>query len=277
MSDRHFLEMLQAQRERGKHLWIGLDPNFNLIPRHIEGSEEDRIFEFVTRIAEATADIALVFKPNLWFYLARGAAGLAALVRICQRIREDAPNVPIILDGKFGDIAETVEQARQLAYDACQADAVTVNPYLGYEAVASLLNDPRKFGYALCHTTNPGAGEFQHLTVSGSTHQLYERVAAAVANTWGGNAGLVLGATYPKQIELARQVAPKLELLIPGVGKQGGPLEDAYKAARQGGGGFMMGVASKIGHASQGADFAQAARQAAENYHRQIEAVRLAA
>jgi orotidine-5'-phosphate decarboxylase len=209
----------------GTVLCLGLDPDPDGLPggfsRDLSGIER-----FVALLLEAALPRVAAVKPNLAFFEAHGPAGLAAL----ERLRASVPgDVPLIADGKRGDIATTAAHQAVALFDAIGADAVTVNPYLGAEAIAPFLERADRFAYVLCRTSNPGAGELQDLVVeagdggSEPRERLHERVAR-LANGWGpgGTIGLVVGATAPHELPRIRSIAPGLPFLVPGVGAQGG-------------------------------------------------------
>jgi orotidine-5'-phosphate decarboxylase len=224
-----YLELLGARvRATGTVLCLGLDPDPDGLPtgfsRDLAGVER-----FVALLLEAALPRVAAVKPNLAFFEAHGSAGLAAL----ERVRASVPgDVPLIADGKRGDIATTAAHQAIALFDAIGADAVTVNPYLGAEAIAPLLDRADRFAYVLCRTSNPGAGELQDLVIEASDdgserrERLHERVAR-LASGWGpgGTVGLVVGATAPDELHTIRSIAPGLPFLVPGVGAQGGAVD----------------------------------------------------
>jgi len=241
----------------GSVLCLGLDPDPAAMPptlsRDVGGIER-----FGRLVLEAALPFAAAVKPNLAFFEAWGSTGLAALERLRAAVPAD---VPVILDGKRGDIGST--SARQAAglFDALGADAITVNPYLGEAAIAPLLERTDRFAYVLCRTSNPGAEELQALHVvedaetGAPAEPLWARVARRAAG-WGpgGTVGLVVGATAPADLQSARAVAPALPFLVPGVGAQGGDLDavlahgpaTAGRAAGRAGGGLLVNVSRAI-------------------------------
>jgi len=224
-----YLARLDARmRAVGSVLCLGLDPTIDGLPdgfsRDLAGLER-----FAALLLEAAVPYAAAVKPNLAFFEAYGSAGMAALERLRARIPGD---VPIIADAKRGDIGTTAARQAVALFDELGADAVTVNPYLGAEAVAPLMEREDRFAYLLCRTSNPGAGELQDLVVaahpaSGApAERLHERVAR-LATGWGrgGTVGLVVGATAPDELAAIRAIAPGLPFLVPGVGAQGGDID----------------------------------------------------
>jgi len=228
-----YLERLAARsRATGTVLCLGLDPDPDALPvgfsRDLAGIER-----FAALVLEAATPVAAAVKPNLAFFEAFGSAGLAALERLRATIH---PDVPVIADAKRGDIGSTAARQAVALFDALGADAVTVSPYLGAEAIAPLLERLDRFAYVLCRTSNPGAGEVQDLEVaphaaSGAPgERLHERIAR-LAMGWGngGTVGLVVGATAPDELAGIRSIAPGLPFLVPGVGAQGGAIEPVLR------------------------------------------------
>ena len=181
-------------------LCVGLDSDFNKIPEFLKSKQYPQ-FAFNREIIEVTADLVSVYKPNIAFYeSAQGLAGLLQLKKTVDYIKENYPEIPVILDAKNADIESTNEGYVTFAFDYIQADAITLHPYLGKEALKPFLDRKDKALFILCRTSNPGAGEFQDLTVNGLP--LYQVVAKQVAKKWNenGNCGLLVGATYPSEL-----------------------------------------------------------------------------
>jgi orotidine-5'-phosphate decarboxylase len=224
-----YLDRLAARSAAvGTVLCVGLDPDPAALP---EGFSPDvhGLERFARLLAESAAPFAAAIKPNLAFFEAFGSEGLAVL----ERIRGDLPaDLPVVLDVKRGDIGSTVARQAVALFDRLGADAVTVNPYLGSEAILPLLSREDRFAYVLCRTTNPGAGEFQGLVVAADpaidapAEPLYLRVARR-ARAWGlgTTVGLVAAATAPAELAAIRATAPGLPFLVPGIGAQGGQLQ----------------------------------------------------
>jgi orotidine-5'-phosphate decarboxylase len=255
-----YLDRLAARSAAtGTVLCVGLDPDPAALPpgfsRDLAGVEA-----FARLVLEAAAPAAAAVKPNLAFFEAFGSAGLAALERIRGAVPAD---LPVIADAKRGDIGSTAARQAVALYDVLGADAITVSPYLGEEAIAPLLERTDRFAYVLCRTSNPGAAELQNLIVEAERtdgddlprEPLYARVARR-ATTWGpgGTVGLVVGATAPDELRAIRAVAPGLGFLVPGVGAQGGDetavLRDGRMTAEPGasrpGGGLLVNVSRGI-------------------------------
>jgi orotidine-5'-phosphate decarboxylase len=261
-------ELLARHFEDGRHLAVGLDPDLRRIPGSFapEAEPGERVIEFNRRIVAATADLAAAYKPNAAFYEALGAEGFRALSETVTAIRDNAPNAAVILDAKRADIGSTNAGYVAAAFEELGADAVTVHPYLGGEALAPFLERADKLVFVLARTSNPGAGEFQDLVADGVP--LYRHVARAVANDWNaaGNCGLVVGATYPEEMRAIREdVPPTMPILIPGAGAQGGDVAAVVTANRGAGSdAFLINASRSILYASDGTDFAEAARSAAQ-------------
>lgn len=271
-----FNELLQKQWEKQRFLCVGLDADYAKLPKEIQRSSvSDSIYEFNRLIIEATAEFSGAYKPNIAFYEGYGLEGLDALVRTNRYLREHYPEIPIILDAKRADIGSTNQGYVKMVEDIFLAHAITVHPYLGKEALMPFLERSHLGVIVLCHTSNPGAAEFQDLAVAGE-QPLYQKVAEAVHREWNtyGNCSLVLGATYPEQLAEVRKLAPDLPFLIPGVGAQGGDLEQTVKNGLDArGAGIIINASRSIIYASSGADFAEAARNEAEKMDRAIKAV----
>jgi orotidine-5'-phosphate decarboxylase len=257
-----FTERLRARWDAGTLLCIGLDPEAERLPDGLGGASVPEAFVAFNRaIVEATADLVCAYKPNAAFYEAHGPAGVEALVRTIALIHERAPGVPALLDAKRGDMANTNRLYARAVFDACDADAVTVQPYQGEEALTPFLERAERGVFVLCRTSNPGAVEMQDLAVGGAP--LYLALARRVAEHWNvrGNCGLVVGATWPDELRAIRAAAPELPILLPGIGAQGGDLEASVRAGRDARGqGLLVSASRSVLYASDGVDFAQAAR-----------------
>jgi orotidine-5'-phosphate decarboxylase len=250
---------LEARRRAADSLLcVGLDPELARLPAGLRRDPEG-VYRFTAAIAEATADSA-AFKPNFAFYEALGPAGMEVLRRLIAAIPVD---IPIIGDAKRSDIGNTARLYAHAAFDVYGCDAMVVNPYQGRDSVEAYLAHPGRGVYVLARTSNPGAADFQDIVVDGES--LYLRVMRA-AQGWqrAGTLGFVVGATAPEQLRLARLAAPQAQLLVPGIGAQGGDLASAIRdGCRADGGGVLISASRSILYASSGADFADAARQEA--------------
>jgi orotidine-5'-phosphate decarboxylase len=253
-------KLLDASRKNNSWLCIGLDPDPELVPA-------TDVLRFNKAIIEATSDLVCAYKPNLAFYEALGAEGLAILQKTVEHIPSDTP---VIGDAKRGDIGNTAKAYAKALFSVLGFDAATVNPYLGYDSVEPFINYQDRGVFILCRTSNKGATDFQSLRTDGLP--LYE-VVAQKAKEWDvhGNVGLVVGATYPEELKRVRSICPDMPLLIPGVGAQGGDLASAvgYGVDAKGEN-AIINVSRQILRASRGKDFAQAARNTAERIRNQI-------
>ncbi|MEK7171168.1 MAG: orotidine-5'-phosphate decarboxylase [Patescibacteria group bacterium] len=285
------MTMLQAKWDEGKFVCVGLDSELSKIPESAERSNDERtLFNFNRRIIDATKDLVCAYKPNIAFFEAEPDIGVYALERIIKHIRRVAPYVPVILDAKRGDIGNTNLGYVRAAFDYLCANAVTVHPYLGQEAMKPFLDRADKGIFVLCRTSNPGAGEFQDLEVrspvaAGAVHvvptsenstPLYQYVARQVANEWNanGNCALVVGAPYPEDLGKVRSIVGDMPILIPGVGFQqkDTPLEEQVRLVVTNGKnnqnqGMIINSSRGIIFASSGPDFAEAARRETQKLH----------
>lgn len=200
-------------------LCVGLDPK-----------EDKYIFEFNKRIIDHTYDLVCCYKPQYAFYASHGLTGLKALIQTIKYIQLNFPQIPVILDAKRGDIGSTAEQYGKEAFDIYSADAVTVNPFLGFDSLKPFLERKDKGIVILARTSNPGASDFQDLMVSKTP--LYMKIAEKVVawNKIYKNCLMVMGATWPEQLRKVRLIAPEMFFLIPGIGAQGGDLRKTLKA-----------------------------------------------
>lgn len=249
-------KLAAAWASSGSMLCVGLDPDLSRMPAPLDGGA-DAIERFCCAIVDATADLVCAYKPQIAHFSAQRAE--ATLEAVCGYIRDRHPNVPILLDAKRGDIGPTAEFYAHEVFGRYGADAVTYNPYLGTDAAEPLL--ARGAVFALCRTSNPGAGDLQDLDAGG--RPVYERVAEMVATRWTqhGECGLVVGATYPEQLGSVRQLAGDLPILVPGVGAQEGNVTASVTAgATAAGTGLLVSSSRDVLYASAGDDFAEAAR-----------------
>ena len=261
-----FLDMLgAAERQNQSLLCVGLDPDPAKFPAGLKG-DASKIYDFCAAIVEATADLVNSFKPQIAYFAAHRAED--QLEKLMAHMRAVAPHVPIILDAKRGDIGSTAEQYAKEAFERYGADAVTLSPFMGFDSITPYLQYEGKGAFLLCRTSNPGGDDLQAQRLAdlpGQPH-LFEHVARLAQGPWNtnGQLGLVVGATRPQEIERVREFAPSLPLLIPGVGAQGGDAVATVKAARIGGGPIIINSSRAVLYASQGDDFAAAARTAAQ-------------
>ncbi len=265
-----FLEQLQgAERQNGSLLCVGLDPEPGKFPASMKG-DASKIYDFCAQIVDATADLAISFKPQIAYFAAHRAED--QLEKLMAHMRRTAPHVPVILDAKRGDIGATAEQYAIEAFERYGADAVTLSPFMGFDSVQPYLKHHGKGAFLLCRTSNPGGDDLQNQRLASVEGQplLYEHIAKLAQGPWNvnGQLGLVVGATYPVEIERVRSLAPTLPLLIPGVGAQGGDAVATIKAGYRQSQGVTSGAvivssSRAILYASSGPDFAQAARNEA--------------
>lgn len=270
-----FLSFLEDRWQTNTFVCVGLDSDYQQLPETVKQgrSIEEVMFAFNRAIIDATHDLVCAYKPNAAFYEAQGDAGLRALTRTVQYIKEAYPSIPVILDAKRADIGSTNLGYVQAAFDQIGVDAITVHPYLGKEALAPFLARADKGIIVLAKTSNPGAGEFQDLPVGPAQEPLYQIVARHVAEQWNanGNCGIVIGATYPQDLRKAREIVGDMPILIPGIGTQGGAVAATVAAGKDSKGqGMIINATRSIIFASRGSDFAQAARAATERLRDEI-------
>ncbi len=246
-------------RQKQSYLCVGLDTDPRKLPKHLL-SEPDPVFAFNRAIVEATAELAVAYKPNIAFYEAQGPRGWESLQRTLEIIPKDCFT---IADAKRGDIGNTADLYARAFFDPAAAglnfDAITVAPYMGHDSVLPFLNYPGKWVILLALTSNPGSADFQRQTVG--DQELFE-VVMQTAQTWASPDQLmfVVGATQADQIARIRQLAPDSFLLVPGVGAQGGSLAEVSRAGLNTNVGLLVNASRSILYASSGPDFAEKAR-----------------
>ena len=260
-----FLDQLRtAQAQNQSMLCVGLDPEPARFPGKLKG-DASKIYDFCAAIVDATADLVMAFKPQIAYFAAHRAE--AQLEQLMAHMRRTAPQVPIILDAKRGDIGSTAEQYAIEAFERYGADAVTLSPFMGFDSVAPYLKHHGKGAFLLCRTSNPGGDDLQNQRLASVAGQplLYEHIAQLAQGPWNlnGQLGLVVGATYPLEIERIRAVAPTLPLLIPGVGAQGGDAVATVRAGWRADATIIVNSSRAILYASSSDDFARAARREA--------------
>ncbi|HET6828401.1 MAG TPA: orotidine-5'-phosphate decarboxylase [Ramlibacter sp.] len=271
-----FLEKLRAAQQRNASmLCVGLDPEPSRFPAALKG-DASKIYDFCARIVDATADLSIAFKPQIAYFAAHRAED--QLEKLMRHMKANAPHVPVILDAKRGDIGSTAEQYAKEAFERYDADAVTLSPFMGFDSVQPYLKYGGKGAFLLCRTSNPGGDDLQNQRLASVDGQplLYEHVARLAQGPWNlnGQLGLVVGATYPAEIERVRQIAPTLPLLIPGVGAQGGDAVATVKAGWRDNGPIIVNSSRAILYASGGDDFADAARREAMKTRDALQAAR---
>ena len=265
----NFLAQLrQVQQRRDSLLCVGLDPEPARFPVPWQG-DSARIFEFCARIVDATKDLVCAYKPQIAYFAAQRAED--QLENLLAYIRRVAPEVPVILDAKRGDVGSTAEQYAREVFERYEADAVTLSPFMGFDSIEPYLRYDGKGAILLCRTSNPGGADLQAQRLpSGDT--LFEHIARLAQGEWNrasGQLALVVGATYPEEIERVRAIAPTLPLLIPGIGAQGGDATATVRAGWRGDADgrtvapVIVSSSRAVLYASRGDNFAEAARQAA--------------
>ncbi|UDG82824.1 Orotidine 5'-phosphate decarboxylase [Candidatus Vallotia lariciata] len=268
-----FITTLEGSWQRTQSLLcVGLDPEPSLFPPHLSGYD-DAIFMFCRDIVDATAPYASSFKPQIAYFSAHRAEDqLEALI---AHIHLRHPGLPVVLDAKRGDIGSTAEQYAREVFERYQADAVTVNPYMGFDSIKPYIAYQDKGVMILCRTSNPGGSDLQLLNIGG--RPLYQHIAALAAEEWNtsGQLGLVVGATFSKEIHAVRQLVDVMPLLIPGIGVQGGNIKAAVNAGRIANGtGMIINSSRAILYAGNGEDFACSAADAACDMRNTINAYR---
>jgi orotidine-5'-phosphate decarboxylase len=271
-------QIARAEALNNSMLCVGLDPD----PAKFPGSWKDdasRIFDFCATIVDATKDLVIAFKPQIAYFAAQRAE--EQLERLIAHIHRVAPEVPVILDAKRGDIGSTAEQYAREAFERYRADAVTLSPFMGFDSIEPYLAYDGKGAILLCRTSNPGGSDLQAQRLpNGDT--LFEHIARLAQHEWnrGGQLALVVGATFPAEIERVRELAPTLPLLIPGIGAQGGDAAATVRAGwRADAAGrtiapIIVSSSRAVLYASRGEHFAQAARQAARATRDELNAAR---
>ncbi len=258
-------------------LCVGLDPEPAKFPPHlVASSPRDRVvFDFCRAIVDATHDLVCAFKPQIAHFAANRAEDqLEALI---DYIHERHPDVPVVLDAKRGDVGSTSEQYAREVFERYDADAVTLQPYQGYDAIAPYFAYEGRGTIILCRTSNPSGDELQALPLAGPHDEpLYLRVARLVAERWNtsGQCGLVVGATYPTELGAVRRVVGDLPILVPGIGAQGGDLDASVGHGATAGGGLLVSSSRAILYAARDESFAEAARREAITTRDAIEAAR---
>jgi orotidine-5'-phosphate decarboxylase len=287
IDSRNFMRLLQGRWNTTKSLvCVGLDTDYERIPESVRvssGSISESIaaslLRFNKEIVDATSDLVSCYKLQIAFYAAEGEKGLIALTRTIEYIHNTYPDIPVMLDAKRSDIGSVAEKYASELFGVFQADAATLLPYFGKEACEPFINRKEKGLFFLCHTSNPGAVEFQDVLVTASTDSLagnepmsnpvplYQLIASKIAREWNenGNCGLVVGATFPQQLSEVREIVGDIPLLIPGIGAQEGDIKSTVKAGKDSRGqGMIISSSRAIIFASGDIGFTKAARNATE-------------
>ncbi|MEP6872947.1 MAG: orotidine-5'-phosphate decarboxylase [Burkholderiales bacterium] len=254
-------QLARAEGLNDSLLCVGLDPDPAKFPGSWQG-DSARIFDFCASIVDATKDLVIAFKPQIAYFAAQRAE--EQLERLIAHIHKVAPEVPVILDAKRGDIGSTAEQYAREVFERYRADAVTLSPFMGFDSIEPYLAYEGKGAILLCRTSNPGGSDLQAQRLpNGDT--LFEHIARLAHGEWNrsGQLALVVGATYPEEIRRVRELAPTLPLLIPGIGAQGGDAAATVRAGWRADAPIIVSSSRAVLYASRGDHFAQAARQAA--------------
>ena len=268
-----FRQMLAAaERRNDSLLCVGLDPEPAKFPGAWKG-DAGRIFDFCSAIVDATKDLVIAFKPQIAYFAANRAED--ALERLMAHIHHVAPDVPVILDAKRGDVGSTAQQYAREAFERYRADALTLSPFMGFDSIEPYLEYEGKGLILLCRTSNPGGSDLQAQRLQ-SGEALYEHIARLAQGPWNrsGQLGLVVGATFPAEIESVRALAPTLPLLIPGVGAQGGDAQATVRAGWRADGPIIVNSSRAVLYAGDGDDFADAARRVAQATRRLLNQAR---
>jgi orotidine-5'-phosphate decarboxylase len=265
-------QLARAEAANDSMLCVGLDPD----PAKFPGSWKDdsaRIFDFCATIVDATRDLVIAFKPQIAYFAAHRAE--EQLERLIAHIHQVAPDVPVILDAKRGDIGSTAEQYAREVFERYRADAVTLSPFMGFDSIEPYLAYEGKGAILLCRTSNPGGSDLQAQTLPNGD-KLFEHIARLAAGAWNrsGQLALVVGATFPAEIERVRELAPTLPLLIPGIGAQGGDAAATVRAGWRPGAPIIVSSSRAVLYASRGDNFAEAARSAALDARTELNAAR---
>jgi orotidine-5'-phosphate decarboxylase len=254
-----FIEKLKMSWKKGNSLvCVGLDPDLSRFPDHRDKNIES-IFSFNREIIDATHDLVCAYKPQIAYFSAVSAE--KQLEKTIDYIKSNYPHIPVILDAKRGDIGSTAEMYAREAFSRYKADAVTVNPYMGYDSAEPFLKHQDRGVILLCRTSNNGANDLQDLIVDGVP--IYEHVARLISEKWNFNQNclLVVGATWPSQMSKIRNIAGDMPFLVPGVGAQGGDVKEIVAAGQTTDGtGLIISSSRAILYASRGVNFSEAAR-----------------
>ena len=267
-------ELFENIQRKKSFLCIGLDTDINKIPEHLFDDSEDSMFEFNKAIIDATADLCVAYKPNLAFYESLGLEGWEVLERTVDYIRENYPDQFIIADAKRGDIGNTSSMYARTFFGNMDFDSVTVAPYMGEDSVTPFLSYEGKWVTLLALTSNKGANDFQLMKDKATGDRLYEKVLKTSLN-WGTDENMmyVIGATKAEMLTEVRAIVPEHFLLVPGIGAQGGSLEEVAKYGLNGNCGLLVNSSRQIIYASAEKDYAQAAREEALKVQTEMEII----
>lgn len=265
-------EIFRNIKRKKSFLCVGLDTDYKKIPK-ILLHKEYPVFEFNKRIIDATQEFAVAYKPNLAFYEKMGAAGYMSLEMTVNYLRESYPELYIIADAKRGDIGNTSHMYAHAFYKTLDFDAITLSPYMGYDSISPFLEVDGKWVILLALTSNEGSGDFQQLKMEGGK-RLFEEVITTSAG-WGSvnNIMYVVGATKAEALAGIRKLIPEHFLLVPGVGSQGGSLQDVAKYGMNDRCGLLVNASRSIIYADVTDTFEEAARQEASSLQSQMQEI----
>lgn len=264
-------QLVSNIRSAGSFLCVGLDTDPSKLPEILRGTDTERMLDFNRAIVDATASHCVAYKPNVAFYESLGVQGWRVLDETVKYLRDNYPHHFVIADAKRGDIGNTSERYARAFFDELGADALTVAPYMGADSVKPFLGRPGKWVVLLALTSNAGSADFQMLPTGEAGEPLWEKVIRT-SQLWADADRMmyVVGATHPEMFARVRELAPKSFLLVPGIGAQGGSLQAVCQHALTSDCGLLVNSSRAVIYASSGADFAQAAQNAAAELHQQM-------
>lgn len=268
MNRQQLFEQIQKKKS---FLCVGLDTDYKKIPEHLNEAL-DPVFSFNKQIIDATAAYAVAYKPNLAFYESRGAQGIVSLEKTVKYIKSTYPEIFLIADAKRGDIGNTSGLYARAFFENQNYDAVTVAPYMGEDSVKPFMQYPDKWVILLALTSNKGASDFQYIKDEKTGDQLFETVLKTSQN-WGTTENMmyVIGATKAEKLQEIRKIIPEHFLLVPGVGAQGGSLQEVAKNGMNSQCGLLVNSSRGIIYASNGKDFAESAGNEAKAVQQEME------
>lgn len=266
-------QLFEIIKQKKSFLCIGLDTDIKKIPSHLLKTS-DPVFEFNKQIIDTTFDVAAAYKPNLAFYESLGPKGWESLQKTVAHIRSKGDNIFIIADAKRGDIGNTSEMYAKTFFETMDFDAVTLAPYMGFDTVSPFLNYKEKWSVILALTSNKSATDFQYIQDKETGEKLFETVLKK-SSTWGTTDQImyVVGATKAEALTGIRQIVPNHFLLVPGVGAQGGSLQEVAKYGLNGHCGLLVNSSRGIIYASKEMDFAEKAFNAAKEMQLEMEEI----
>lgn len=262
--------LVRQIRTKKSFLCVGLDTDIERIPQHLL-RHEDPVYEFNKAIVDATHELCVAYKPNLAFYESMGTTGWISLEKTFNYIKLNHPEVLIIADGKRGDIGNTSRKYAKTFFETCGVDALTIAPYMGRDSIEPFLQYEQKWAILLALTSNAGSDDFQMLANKENGEPLYKEVLRKSA-TWGNveNMMYVVGATKAEMLAEVRKIVPDHFLLVPGVGAQGGSLAEVAKHGLNDNIGLLVNASRSIIYASEGKNFAVAARDEAAKLQKEM-------